>query len=76
MSGGEGLDDLYGDAGVDTIYGGADADRLYGDAGNDALAGGAGSDTADYSLSSGGVWVFLDASVGYMNDAAGDTSTP
>ncbi|XDA97622.1 M10 family metallopeptidase C-terminal domain-containing protein [Sulfitobacter sp. LCG007] len=44
ISGGAGVDKLYGKAGNDTLSGGADTDRLYSGSGNDLLDGGDGDD--------------------------------
>ena len=44
ITGGDGLDNLYGGDGNDTLNGGDDYDRLYGGAGDDTLNGGADGD--------------------------------
>ncbi|MEB6390049.1 calcium-binding protein, partial [Kluyvera ascorbata] len=45
VTGGAGIDLLYGEAGDDTLKGGNNDDRLYGGEGNDTLDGGNGADT-------------------------------
>jgi Ca2+-binding RTX toxin-like protein len=47
LSGGAGVDWIYGAAGNDTISGGSGADWLYGGTGNDSISGGAGDDFID-----------------------------
>ncbi|WP_426955559.1 hypothetical protein [Muricoccus radiodurans] len=63
LSGGAGDDELTGDEGNDTLVGGA---------GGDTISGGAGFDTLDYTASSAGVTVSLQAQAGTGGDAGGD----
>jgi len=83
ISGGDGDDSLEGYSDDDTLFGGVGADTLRGDASDDFLAGGAGADLldggteyafgdyADYSTSSGAVFITIGVSSS-GGDAAGD----
>jgi Ca2+-binding RTX toxin-like protein len=84
LDGGFGNDLLNGGDGEDTLKGGGGADVLYGDIGSDTLKGGGGADvlnggagwefdTADYTLSSAGVFVSLIDNTARNGDAEGDT---
>lgn len=46
LRGGDGNDEMYGNAGNDTLYGGTGDDQLSGDTGSDRVYGGDGNDTA------------------------------
>ena len=83
LAGLDGVDNIHGQAGNDTLIGGAGNDLLYGDAGDDILRGGAGADqlfggdgtdTADYSTSTGGIFVEMGIS-NSGGDAQGDILT-
>lgn len=68
-----GNDELSGGAGVDELQGGGGDDTLIGGAGADSLSGGEGIDTADYSASTAGVTIDLEAGTGFGGEAEGDT---
>ena len=68
-------DTLIGNAVANALSGGGGDDVLNGGVGGDHLDGGAGSDTADYSLSAGGLTVFLGGPQLNTGEAAGDTYT-
>ncbi len=73
VQGESGDDLLLGEAGNDTLVGGEGDDTLIGGEGADALHGDAGMDYADYSDSSAGVNVTLDAGSGAGGTAEGDS---
>ena len=75
LSGLGGNDGLYGGAGSDSLLGGANDDVLNGGAGGDFLDGGGGTDRLDYSNSSAGVTIDLEAGTASGGDAAGDSFT-
>src|SRR5690606_7228885 len=58
------IERIIGSAFADTLTGGGLNDTLMGGAGADVIAGGGGTDTAEYSTSSAGVTIMLDASGG------------
>lgn len=64
---------LTGGAGIDRLYGLSGNDTLVGGAGGDQLDGGAGADTASYAGSAASVVVRLWASTATGGDAQGDT---
>ena len=69
---GGGDDQLRGGTGNDGLWGGVGNDVLEGDVGADRLYGGAGTDWVDYSQSSAGVTINLEAGTGIGGDAEGD----
>jgi Ca2+-binding RTX toxin-like protein len=71
-TGGEGDDDLLGNAAANVLTGNGGADILVGRAGGDTLNGGAGFDIASYIDAGAGVRASLAANRGYTGDAAGD----
>ncbi|MGK9233000.1 hypothetical protein KXS07_15215 [Inquilinus limosus] len=73
VAAGDGNDIIDGGYGDDKLYGQGGDDWLIGGRGADHLSGGIGTDTADYSCSSGGVGVDLNAGIGKGGDAEGDT---
>jgi Ca2+-binding RTX toxin-like protein len=73
LYGNDGNDALYARAGNDALYGGRGIDTLNGGAGADLLDGGDGIDYADYSTSSTGLSVNLNAPASNTGEAAGDT---
>ncbi|MEM9320243.1 MAG: calcium-binding protein [Pseudomonadota bacterium] len=72
LVGGAGDDMIRGGSGDDTMLGGDDDDWLEGGAGGDWMQGDAGNDTADYTSSTGTVWVTLNAGLGFYGHAQGD----
>ena len=64
---------LTGGIGVDLLYGGDNDDVLAGLVGADELYGGAGTDRADYSASNLAVTINLATDVNLGGHAAGDT---
>jgi Ca2+-binding RTX toxin-like protein len=72
LSGGSGIDYIYGEGGDDTLLGAGGNDVLVGGAGADDLFGSQGIDTADYRQSATGVIVNLTTGEGRGGDAEGD----
>lgn len=85
LYGGDGNDELHSGGGfADELFGGNGNDKLvghqldtgtifHGGAGADRMEGVGALDLADYSDSSGAVWVNLGTGQGFWNDAEGDT---
>ncbi len=71
LNGNDGNDVLKGNAGNDNLNGGLGNDWLQGGAGNDNLEGGDGIDTADYSQSTGNVFVNLSLTAAQNTGFAG-----
>jgi Ca2+-binding RTX toxin-like protein len=72
LTGGNGIDRIFGEGGDDELFGLGGSDVLVGGAGADDLWGGEGIDTADYSQSARGVIVNLATGRGRNGDAEGD----
>jgi serralysin len=72
-TGGDGDDDLLGNAAVNVLTGNGGDDILVGRGGGDQLNGGAGFDVVSYIDAGSGVRASLAANRGYTGDAAGDT---
>jgi Ca2+-binding RTX toxin-like protein len=75
VTGSASADDLTGAAGVNILSGGAGNDVLAGLDGADTLDGGGGSDTADYTASTAGIIISLQAGTAAGGHAEGDTLT-
>ena len=73
LRGGDGKDQLFGDAGADQLFGDAGDDTLDGGTGADKLNGGSGIDTISYAGTAGAVSIFLNNSQSASGAASGDT---
>jgi Ca2+-binding RTX toxin-like protein len=70
-----GIENLIGSAGNDTMTGSAGNNVLAGLGGADTLDGGGGTDTADYTASTAGIIISLQAGTAAGGHAEGDTLT-